>query len=413
MLTCDEFTKTKCPKCNGPARRETDTMDTFANSSWYYLRYTDPNNHKEIFSKEKAKYWAPVDQYIGGPEHITMHLIYFRFYTKFLRDLGLLSFDEPALRYFTQGIVKGSDGEKMSKSRGNVVEPLETIKKYGADPLRMYLISTGSPDSDFDWNDKGMESSGKFLNKLIEYSDSVKFGVSSKKVQSKLHKTINAVAEDIQNFKYNLATIKIRELFGNFEEEISKEDFGSFLKLLHPFCPHITEELWEKLGHKSFISTESWPKYDAKKVDDKAEAADEIVSVVAEDIRKVKELAKIETISKITLIVSPNWKYELFTKIKSLLEKTRNPGDIMKELMSSDLKKYGQEITKIVPAVMKDNSKLPTVILDQKTELKSLKDNSDEIAKLFNAKVEVVVAEDSKEMKAKNASPGKPAILVQ
>jgi len=146
LLTNDSWLKTKCPKCGETSRRETDTMDTFANSSWYYLRYTDPHNDKKIFDSKKANYWAPIDQYIGGPEHITAHLIYARFYTKFLRDLGIINFNEPALRYFTQGIVHAADGEKMSKSRGNVVEPLNIINTYGADTLRLALVSLASPD---------------------------------------------------------------------------------------------------------------------------------------------------------------------------------------------------------------------------------------------------------------------------
>jgi leucyl-tRNA synthetase len=190
LLTNKKFMETICPKCNKRARRESDTMDTFVNSSWYYLRYSDSKNNKKIFDSKKANYWAPVDQYIGGPEHITMHLIYIRFYTKFLRDIGLLNFDEPALRYFTQGIIKGSDGEKMSKSRGNVIEPLETIKKYGADSLRLYLVSNSSPDSDFDWDDKGIHSSFKFINKIYDYFDKLKFAKSDELVESKLNKLI-------------------------------------------------------------------------------------------------------------------------------------------------------------------------------------------------------------------------------
>ncbi|MBN2421026.1 leucine--tRNA ligase [Candidatus Woesearchaeota archaeon] len=407
------FLETTCPKCGGKATRETDTMDTFVNSSWYYLRYMDAHNQKEIFDKKKAAYWGKVDTYIGGKEHACMHLIYIRFYTKFLRDLGLIKIDEPAISLFNQGMLHADDGEKMSKSRGNVVLPEVISEKYGIDSARLFLVSIASPDKDINWSDKGIEGTNKFLNRVIEYADSVKLGKSSKKVQSKLHKTIKGISEDIENFRYNLAVIKLRELFGNLEEEISKSDFESFLKILHPFCPHITEEMWEKLGNKPFISTESWPKYDESKIDEKAEAAEEIISAITGDIAKVKELANIDKLSKIILIVSPKWKYDFFTKLKELLEKTRNPGDVIKELMSSDLKKYGQEIMKIVPAVMKDAGKLPSVVLDQETELKSLKQNSEFIEKIFNAKVEVVVAETSKEQKAKNASPGKPAILVQ
>jgi len=291
LETNEKWINTKCPKCKGKARRETDTMDTFVNSSWYYLRYTDPKNNKKIFDVKKAAYWAPVDQYIGGPEHITGHLMYFRFYTKFLKDLGLLKFDEPALKYFTQGIVKGSDGYRMSKSRGNIVEPLNMIKKYGADSLRLYLISNSFPDKDFDWDSKGMQNSFKFLSKIYNHFSKIKKGKSNKRVESKLNKTIKEVTEDIENFRHNLAVIKIRELFNLFSEnEIDKKTAESFLKLLHVYCPFITEELWRKLGNKGFISLEKWPKVNLKKIDDKFEKQDEMVSKLKSDIANIKNM---------------------------------------------------------------------------------------------------------------------------
>ena len=175
LTTNKEFVNISCPKCGSSAKRETDTMDTFVNSSWYYLRYTDPKNSRKIFDEKKVFYWTPIDQYIGGPEHITMHLIYIRFYAKFLKDLGLVKFDEPALRYFTQGIVHGSDGDRMSKSKGNVVEPLDTIEKFGADTLRLALVSFASPDSNTNWDEKTVLGSHKFLNKVFEHFSNIKY----------------------------------------------------------------------------------------------------------------------------------------------------------------------------------------------------------------------------------------------
>jgi leucyl-tRNA synthetase len=293
LLTNEKFMKTKCPKCKGDAKRESDTMDTFANSSWYYLRYCDPKNNKKIFDEKKVNYWCPVDQYIGGPEHITMHLIYTRFYTKFLRDIGLLKFDEPALKYFTQGIIKGKDGEKMSKSRGNVVEPLETIKKYGADSLRLYLISNSSSDSDFDWDDKGIYSSSKFINKVYEYFNNFKSGKSDKIIESKLNKAIKEVTKDVEEFKHNLAVIKIRNLFNSFlDKEIDKKTAESFLKLLHIYCPFITEELYAKIGGKGFISLAEWPVVDEKKIDERLEKAEQIIDNTVSDIMNILKIIK-------------------------------------------------------------------------------------------------------------------------
>ena len=291
LVTNEKWVNVKCPKCNCKARRETDTLDTFVNSSWYYLRYIDPKNDKKIFDEKKADYWAPVDQYIGGPEHITMHLIYIRFYTKFLRDLGLLKFDEPALRYFTQGIVKGIDGEKMSKSRGNVIEPFDMIKKYGADTLRISLVSLAAPDNDTNWNEKAVLGSHKFLKKVFDYFSKFKVGKMDRAIKSKLNKTIKQVTEDVENFRHNLAVIKIRQLFNSFaDKEIDKITAENFLKLFSVYCPHITEELWEKIGNKGFISLADWPKADETKIDEKFEKQEKAVEKLMEDINHIKEI---------------------------------------------------------------------------------------------------------------------------
>ena len=306
LETNKAFVNVKCPKCKGKARRETDTMDTFVNSSWYYLRYTDPKNDKRIFNPKKAEYWAPINQYIGGPEHITCHLIYIRFYTKFLKELGLLKFDEPALRYFTQGIVKGADGEKMSKSKGNVVEPLDTIKKYGADSLRLFLVSVANPDTDFSWNDKAMQGGLRFIKKIIEYFDKVRVGKSDARTESKINKSILEIGEYIEDFKYNLAVIKLRELFDVLPEETSKKVLEDSLKILHPFCPHITEELWERLGNKKFISLEKWPKADKKKIKELFEKQDLVISKLISDVNQILKLVKGK--NKIYIYILPNEK---------------------------------------------------------------------------------------------------------
>ena len=237
LETAESWIKTKCPKCSGSARRETDTMDTFVNSSWYHLRFTDPKNSKKIFDSKKANYWCPIDIYIGGKEHACMHDIFIRFYHKFLRDLKLVKTDEPAEKLFVQGMIHGEDGNKMSKSIGNVRDPLDVIKKYGADSLRMFLVSVASPESNFNWSDKGILGSYKFITKLISLFENLKLKKSSLRLESKLNKTIKEVTEDIENFKYNLAIIKLRSLLDSIfeEKEISKKDFESFLKILSVF----------------------------------------------------------------------------------------------------------------------------------------------------------------------------------
>lgn len=268
LETNEKWVNVKCPECGGKARRETDTMDTFVNSSWYFMRYCDPKNDKLIFDKKKVSQWCPVNNYIGGSEHACMHLIYARFYTKFLADLGLIKFREPFEDLFHQGFIYGEDGEKMSKSRGNTVDPLDTIKKYGTDTMRFFLISMASPDKDFNWSEKGILGSLRFINKVFETFEEIKFEKDSEKLEIKLNSTIKNVSNYYENFNYRKATIEIRELFDLiFEEKIcSKKTFEFALKLLSPICPHITEELWEKLKNKSFISTEKWPNYDKNKL---------------------------------------------------------------------------------------------------------------------------------------------------
>lgn len=339
LATNKKFMETTCPKCKGKARRETDTMDTFVNSSWYYLRYTDPGNNKEIFDKKKANYWAPIDQYIGGPEHITGHLMYIRFYTKFLRDLGLLDFSEPALRYFTQGIVHGSDGERMSKSRGNVVEPLETIKKYGADTLRLALMSFASPNKDTNWDEKIVFGSHKLLKNIYGYFCSFKPGKKDERLESRINSLVSDVTRDIQDFQYNLAVIRIRKFFQSVQENNpDKRTAETFLKLLSPFCPHITEELWSRLGNKSLLSLEKWPVADPKKINPKFEEEEKAIDSLVTDVLNVSNIIKTKgkEPKKLYIYVLPNeletYSYglkeiekrtELKTKIFSVADKDK------------------------------------------------------------------------------------------
>jgi len=297
LLTNKEFLEAKCPKCGKIGRRETDTMDTFFDSSWYYLRYCDNENKKEAFDKKKVDYWMNVDQYIGGAEHACMHLIYARFFTKALRDMGYLKFDEPFERLFNQGMLHGNDGNKMSKSLGNVVNPIEMIEKYSADSLRLNLMGLASPDSDSVWNDRGMDSSLKLLKKIFDYFSELKPGKSSSKLESKINKTIKEFTLDIENFKYNMAIIKLRSLFESIfeEKDISKKDVESFLKMLSVFCPHISEELWNKLGNRDFISLEKWPEFDEKKIDVKFEEMEKNLDKAVGDILNVLKIIKEKT----------------------------------------------------------------------------------------------------------------------
>jgi leucyl-tRNA synthetase len=327
----------KCPKCKGKARRETDTMDTFANSSWYFLRYCDNKNKKNIFDKRKVGYWMPVDQYIGGAEHACMHLIYARFYTKFLKDIGLIKFGEPFLKLFNQGMLHGEDGNKMSKSLGNVINPDMVSKKYGMDTARFFLLSLATPEKSRDWSDKGIQGSLKFIKKVIDFNN---FGKTNKFIESKLNKTIKEVTTDIEDFKYNFAIIKIREFFESIDE-ISKKDFGEFLKLLSVFCPHIAEELWKKINGKGFISLAVWPK--PGKINEKLLQQEKLIEKVINDINNILRILenKKEKRKKTIIFAIPS-EIEIYKKSIDKINKRINmPVEV---LSISEAKKTGKKI---------------------------------------------------------------------
>ncbi|MBW1971769.1 MAG: leucine--tRNA ligase [Deltaproteobacteria bacterium] len=285
----EEFVNTKCPKCGSPAKRETDTMDTFVESSWYYHRYCSPHYDKGPFEKDKVAYWMPVDQYIGGIEHAILHLLYSRFYNKVLRDLGLVDFDEPFLNLLTQGMVI-KDGAKMSKSKGNVVDPGYMIERYGADTTRLFSLFAAPPERDLDWNDQGVEGAYRFLSRIWRLVFETKNlllnatlpegeikNKQAKKVYQKTHETIKKVTEDIERFHFNTAIAAIMELLNEVfslpidnrapdKEVVSvlKDAVRTTLLLLSPFVPHITEELWQEIGEKGSIINQPWPIYDEK-----------------------------------------------------------------------------------------------------------------------------------------------------
>jgi len=285
-----EFVNATCPKCGGPARRETDTMDTFVDSSWYFYRYTDAHNDRAPFDGKTAQYWFPIDQYIGGVEHAILHLIYSRFWTKFMRDLGMITNDEPADRLFTQGMVI-KDGAKMSKSLGNVVSPDEMVARYGADAARLYSLFAAPPDRDLDWQDSGIEGIQRFLGRVyrfvvrnrtssgtpqVERFEATSLQPAARAIQRKLHQTIKRVSDDFQGrWHFNTCISAIMELVNvlyGAEDAIAKNEVpASFLAdvqrnlvlLLAPFAPYLAHELWEMLGEKGNLLKAPWPKYDA------------------------------------------------------------------------------------------------------------------------------------------------------
>lgn len=274
-----DFVDVRCPTCGGKARRETDTMATFIDSSWYFLRFCSPKFDKGPFDKEEAVYWMPVDQYIGGIEHAVLHLLYSRFFTKFLKDLGLLEFEEPFQKLLTQGMVL-KDGEVMSKSRGNVVDPDSIIEKYGADTLRTFILFAAPPETELEWEERGVEGASKFLNRVWRIRENLKEKAQPSLIKI-MHKTIKKVGDDIEGFKFNTAIASLMEFVNaiyqagapigvdpQLRREASagadREVFSNLLLMLSPFAPHICEELWSSLGNKDSILKEEWPRYEPK-----------------------------------------------------------------------------------------------------------------------------------------------------
>ncbi|MCT4507434.1 MAG: leucine--tRNA ligase [Tepidibacter sp.] len=282
LITSESFMNTTCPKCSKPARREMDTMDTFIDSSWYFLRYIDAKNESEVFDKELVQKWMPVNQYIGGVEHAILHLLYSRFFVKVLKDLGMVDFDEPFKNLLTQGMVL-KEGAKMSKSKGNVVSPLEIIEKYGADTARLFVLFAAPPERDLDWAEQGVEGCYRFINRVFRLIEELKDCVNSqtnlenlskedKQARFVIHSTIKKVTDDISGkFGFNTAISALMELVNemykykenkNRKECILKEGVEAIITIISPFTPHVGEQLWTMIGKEGSVSEISWPKYD-------------------------------------------------------------------------------------------------------------------------------------------------------
>ncbi|HEX5429584.1 MAG TPA: leucine--tRNA ligase [Patescibacteria group bacterium] len=272
LASIADWVNIKCPKCGGEAKRETNTMPQWAGSSWYWLRYTDPKDAEQFAAKKNQEYWTPVDTYFGGMEHTTLHLLYARFWNRFLFDQGFVSAPEPFLRRIPHGIVLASDGEKMSKSRGNVVNPDDLISKFGADATRMYEMFLGPHELSVSWNERGIVGVKRFLDKIYRFGESGEFGADN----AKIHKLVQKITSDIEHIKFNTAVAAFMEFFNDFGT-MSRADWEKFLKLLSPFAPYITEELWHMLGHTDSVHTQPWPQYDESLIKD--ETVEIVISV--------------------------------------------------------------------------------------------------------------------------------------
>ncbi len=301
LAAMTDWVNTTCPCCGGPAKRETDTMPQWAGSSWYFLRYTDPKNTEALASKEALEYWLPVDWYNGGMEHTTLHLLYSRFWHRFLYDEGIVPTKEPYQKRTSHGMILGENGEKMSKSRGNVVNPDDIVMDYGADTLRTYEMFIGAFDLSASWSENGVKGCRRFLDRVWKLQEILVDGDAySADLETKMHQTIQKVSSDFENLKYNTAIAAMMSLINDFYKKgaINKKEFETFLILLNPVAPHITEELWEICGYTGRVYQQSWPKFDeSKTVEDTIEIAVQIngktraVVKLAADVSKEDALA--------------------------------------------------------------------------------------------------------------------------
>lgn len=273
LAKIDSFVNCKCPKCGKDAKRETDTMPQWAGSSWYYLRYIDPHNTEAFASKEKLNYWGAVDWYNGGMEHVTRHLIYSRFWHRFLYDIGEVPFKEPYLKRSAQGLILGPDGTKMSKSKGNVIDPVDIVDKYGADALRVYILFMGDYNASSPWSDEALKGCKKFLSRVANLED-ILVDETVDSLEKAIHKSIKKVSEDIEGMKFNTAIATLMETLNEITAtgKIGREQYLTYIKLLCPFAPHMVEELWQKQGLEGYASLAEWPEYDeSKMIDDSVE----------------------------------------------------------------------------------------------------------------------------------------------
>ncbi len=417
LATSDSFVNTKCPKCGRAAKRETDTMDTFVDSSWYFLRYIGKTDDAP-FDTDAAKRWMPVDQYIGGIEHAVLHLLYARFFVKVLRDLGYVSIDEPFQRLLPQGMVV-KDGAKMSKSLGNVVDPDEIISRYGADTARVFILFASSPEKELDWSDQGVEGVYRFLKRTYalleqphEKGATKPSTMEDRIVLTHLHLAIKELPSLIDDFRFNLALGRLMELggavgryaSGKADPVIFSNVLSAYALLLSPFAPHLAEEMWEQLGNEGLVAGTAWPDYDERLIDRRALLVETMAEGLASDVEHVKRLAKMEKPSEIKAVLASSWKRKAVAQIKTLIDEKRPMGEIIKAVMAVHSR---PEIPAMVQRFFKDLSRLPEVVMTEEEERAALALASRDIP--FAVESE----ESSKEDKAKSAMPNKPALILR
>ncbi len=329
LASIESYVNCTCPKCGAPAKRETDTMPQWAGSSWYFLRYIDPHNENAFADKDKLSYWGPIDWYNGGMEHVTRHLIYSRFWHKFLYDIGEVPFAEPYKKRTAQGLILGPDGEKMSKSKGNVVDPNEVVDVLGADVLRTYVLFMGDYEKAAPWSESSVKGCKRFIDRVWNLLDIMVEGEEySQKLETSFHKTIKKVSEDIENMKFNTAIATLMTLLNEIYDagSITKGEVKTFVKLLDPFAPHVAEEVWEAVGGEGLLAVAQWPEYDEAKTVD---ATIEVPVQICGKLRATITIAKDSTADDAIAAAKADEKVQEFLDGKTIIKEIYVPGKII------------------------------------------------------------------------------------
>jgi len=456
LETSKSFVNVPCPECGKASKRETDTMDTFVDSSWYFFRYCDPNSKSLPYRKNMVDFWGNIDQYIGGIEHAIMHLLYARFFTKVARDLNLHSHDEPFQRLLTQGMINKAHpycptcqtiamksevnkkkcrrcgtkyilkSVKMSKSLGNTVDPIDIMNTYGADAARFFILFGASPKSGLDWSDEGVDFAFKFITNfftlMCDNNEKIRKETTLRDnlIEFYLNKTIKNVTESFEKIALRKVLNEIIQFTSEFikykNEGINEKIFynckKNVIKLLHPIIPHVTEEIWEFLGNNEFLSLSTWPLYDEKILTIENEYKWKLLDNTINSINHILHIIKEKDFKYLSIIIAADWKYNFMSKLFELIENIDDFKIIIKELMKEEkYRQHGKFISQIVGNILKNRGKYVKSPLSAEEEYEFFTDLKQTLEKKFSCNIMVLIELDSTEKKAIQALPGRPAII--